>query len=76
MGLFPSCTREDAPNRCLLSAGQGGWKTDRLQLARSTEGNYHHFPIRLVEGILEAAFCSIVTLYVYIAYLFHERLKS
>lgn len=50
--------------------------TDKLQLARNAEGNYHCFPVGLAEGILEAAFCPIVTVYVYIAYLFHEGLLN
>lgn len=75
MDVFPSCMGKDAPNRCLLSAKQSGG-TDKLQLARNAVGNYHCFPVGLAEGILEAAFCPIVTVYVYIAYLFHEGLLN
>lgn len=73
MDVFPPCTGNDAPDRCLLSAKQSG-RTDKLQLARNAEGNYRCFPVGLAEGILEAAFCPIVTVHVYIAYLFHGGL--
>lgn len=59
MGQFPSHMREDAPTRCLLSAKRGGLENRQASAGeklRSTEGNGHCFPIRLVEGILEAAF--------------------
>lgn len=46
--------------------------TDKLQLVRNAEGNYCCFPVGLAEGILEAAFCPVVIVYVYVAYLFHE----
>lgn len=71
MDVFPSCTGKDAPDRCLLSAKQSGG-TDKLQLVRNAEGNYCCFPVGLAEGILEAAFCPVVIVYVYVAYLFHE----
>jgi len=50
--------------------------TDKLQLASNAEQNYRCFPVGLAEGILEAAFCPIVTVYIYIAYLFHEGLLN
>lgn len=74
MDVFPSCMGKDALNRCLLAKQSGG--TDKLQLARNAEGNYNCFRVGLAEGILEAAFCPIVTVYVYIAYLFHEGLLN
>lgn len=49
---------------------------DKLQLARNAKGNYPCFPVGLAEGILEAAFCPTVTVYMYIAYLFHEGLLN
>lgn len=72
--VFPSCMEKDTPNRCLLAKQSGG--TDKLQLARNAEDNYHCFPVGLAVGILEAAFCPIVTVCVYIAYLFHEGLLN
>lgn len=56
----------------IISNESGG--TDKVQLVRNAEGNYRCFPVGLAEGILEAAYCPIVTVYVYIAYLFHEGL--